>query len=699
VAARLSGIFVPVDPGDPAWQINPQLLDPSQGVSAGHRTAAAAALVSSASVPDLRLAVPAADLTARVDAAPRPDALRWADSDALVRALASLKTSPELARGGVSWDTTLDLVVDEARAQVAAARGQADVLLVGLLICALLVLWQVADLLVRRRAQSVVQTRERGGTLLEIGSELFVEAAGCALAGAAIGLLCTRLVVGDIGWGWWVPVPFLAAAAAAVTGAALASSSTDPRRVPANRKARRMAARGRTLRRMLFVAAVVGAAALSFVALRERGVIGPGEGGGGATAASAPTWWAIAGAVLVIGILPVLAGLLLDATRRTTGPVAFFVAARVRMSGTRALPLLVVTVTVAQLTFALALTSTEQRGQAAGALLGVGGDARATLPAPGSTATALRDRVAAAPGVRAVVAARVEDEVRATSRTSADTVRLVAVDASAFEHLLALSALPDSPGLDRLSSARDDAVPALLLGGPPGLRDGLTVSDAAGRAIPLSVVGTAPRVQDAVDPVVVVDAATFARAGGASAPNTVWAVGPGAAAAVQAAAGRGAAVVVYADALAARRHAPLAAGLVRLAVASSALLLLFAVLGVVIGAAREADPRAESLGRLRSLGLRDRQLWGLVAGELMAPVLVGTVAGLVLGLTAALTMFDRLALERITDTAGPPGISVPAWVLLVGLALVVTVLALAQAEWTRLRRVGLGQLLRGGPPR
>ena len=120
------------------------------------------------------------------------------------------------------------------------------------------VLWQAADLVVRRRARSLVLTRERGGTLLGIAAELFVEAAVFAVGGAAVGLLVTRLAVQDSGWAWWLPVPLVASLAAALTGAALASRLTDPRRTPANRTARRVAATAHRLRRVLFVAAVVG---------------------------------------------------------------------------------------------------------------------------------------------------------------------------------------------------------------------------------------------------------------------------------------------------------------------------------------------------------------------------------------------------------------------------------------------------------
>jgi putative ABC transport system permease protein len=138
---------------------------------------------------------------------------------------------------------------------------------------------------------------------------------------------------------------------------------------------------------------------------------------------------------------------------------------------------------------------------------------------------------------------------------------------------------------------------------------------------------------------------------------------------------------------------------VQLAVAASALLLLFAILGVVLAAASEADPRATSLGRLRALGLRDRELRGVLAGELLAPALIGALAGLVLGLGAALTMFGQLSLASVTGQASAPPVSVPAWVLLGPVSLVVAVLVRSQLEWMRLRRIALGQLLRGGLPR
>ncbi|WP_027862311.1 ABC transporter permease [Marmoricola sp. URHB0036] len=692
VEARVSGIFVARDPDQAVWRTIPQLLRPVRGVSQGVRLASATALVSAESLPDLRLAVPSDDLTERISFSPRPTRLHWDESADVVRAVGSLQASSGVARGQVAWDSGLDRVLQEGRAEVAAARGQALVLLVGLLACALLVLWQAAELLVRRRAGSVVLSRERGGTLPEISGELFVEVAVFATLGAAVGLVSTRLAVGDAGWARWTLIPLAASLAAAITGAVLARRATDPRRTPANRTARIRLARARRLRQVLLVTAVVAGAVLAFVALRQRGVLGT-DAGGDVTAASAPVWWAVAGALLAIRSLPAAARLLLNAARRATGGVAFFVAARVRDASRQVLPLVVITVTVAQLVFAVALAETEQRGQAAGALLSVGGDARAVV-APDPSLADAASRVAAAPGVRAAVAGRVQDDVRATSRERADTVRLVVVDARAYRRMLAVSALPDAPHLGRLVSGDEDRVPALLLGGAPGLRDGLVVRASDDVTVPLLVVGTAPRVQASTDPVVVVDANRYARAKGLASPDTVWAVGPGAAAAVKDVLGRSGTITSYAETLAARRSAPLSAGLVRLAVASAALLLLFAVLAVLMVAASEARPRGESVGRLRALGVRDGQLWRVMAGELATPVVFGALTGLVLGVSSVLAMFGHLSLERITGQTNTPDVALPLWGLCAAAVLAVTVLVLTQVEWVRLRRVALGQLLR-----
>ncbi|WP_134742136.1 FtsX-like permease family protein [Nocardioides sp. 503] len=683
VNLRISGVYAAADPDDDAWQVVTELLNPTQGVSEGIERTSAAALVSIDALPDLELAVPAEALTQRTIFVPRPERLRWSRSAAIQREVGSLESSGGLGQRKTSWSSLLGGVLGEGRAQVASARGQAQVLVVGLVVAALLVLVQAGQLLVRRRAAPVTMARERGASVLGIAVELLVESLAVAALGTAVGLGLTLLLVGDAGWAW-TPVLVGAALASPVLGALLAVEVTG-RRVPANRTARRTAARVRVVRRVALEAVVLGAAALSLVALRQRGT-------GDLTAAGAATWWAVAGTVVVLRLLPPALRLALRATRRSAGSVPFLVTARLAQTGVSALPLLVVSLTVAQLTFAVALAATEQEGQSAGALLAVGGDARLTTTA-GPDVAGTADRIADRPGVRAAASGRVADAVRVSSESSAGSVRLVVVDAPAYEQLLVRSDLPDAPALDRLTSGDGERVPALLLGGAAGLRDGLVVTwDDTN--IPLSVVGTAPRVDASVDPVVVVDAEAFAAAGAIAPPDTVWAVGPGAASALTHAAGSSGSVVRYADTLDARRDAPLPEGLVRLAVAASALLLLLAVLGVVLSALTEAPARSASLGRLRALGLRDGDLRRVLAGELLVPVAVAALAGLALGVSAARVVVGSLDLERITGQTGTPSLVVPWWTALVVVALLVAALAVAAVEWRRLRRRVLAQLLR-----
>jgi putative ABC transport system permease protein len=585
VRLTVSGIFTVDDPDDDVWTAVPSLLRPVVGTSDVTPSASGAAIASADSLPDLRLAVPTDDLTSRIVFRPRPAELRWDRSDDLVRAIVALKASGGSRMGGRSWDSLLDGVLEDGRSQVTAARGQAAVLVIGLVTGAVLVLVLSAGLLVRRRSGSIALLRERGAQLPSIFIELLLEAVVVAVLGSAIGMLLARALVGDVGWWWTWPVVVVAASAGPVLGAVAAARAADTRRAPANRSARRVAARARHVRRLLAEGMVLAVAVVSYVALRQRGVVD-----GDATATSAPTWWALAGGLVLVRLLPPVARLALTRARRATGVVPLVAAARTAQAVGRALPLLAVVVMVAQITIGLALVATEQHGQAQGALMSVGGDARLRT-SPDGSATGLAAEASRSPDVRAAAAARVVDGVQVSSGSAATAVRLVVVDSAAYRRLLAATPLPDAPALSRLEgSAAGGVVPALLRGGDRDLRDGLRLRW-QDTLIRLEVVGEAPRIGEGSDPVLVVDAASFAATGAAAEPDTVWAVGPGAAAALRTASGSSGTVTALDDVLDRRRTAPLASGLVDLATVSAILLGLFAALAVIIAAAAEALPR------------------------------------------------------------------------------------------------------------
>ncbi len=687
----VSGVFVPDDPDDAAWQVSPRMLRPVQGASEGVAFTSAGALVTSDSLADLRFALPGDDLNLRTTFAPEPSRVGWRAAPALERAVVSLQSSAGLADGEIAWDSGLGLVLQDGRAQVASARGQGQLLVVGLVVTALLVLVLAAHLLVARRSAALTMVRQRGASLSGIASELLLESLAVAVLATAAGLAVVAVLLGSAGWGGAVPVLLVTATAVPLLGAAAAARGADGRRSPANRSARRALSRAQQLRRLALEVAVLAAAALSVTALLQRGVVDAAGDGGDLTAASAATWWSVAGAVVLLRVLPPLLRLGLALTRRRTGAVGFVAAARLAGTSTPTTAVLTVVTVVAMAGVALALsvTATVRDGQESSALATVGGDARIDTE-PDPSVADLAGEVADARGVEAAVAARVEDGVRVSSAGGVEVVRLVVVDTDAYERLLHASALPDAPQLERLAPG-DGAVPALAGGDLAGELT-LTWDDAD---IVLTSVGTAPDVDASVDPVVVVDAGAFAAAGATAYPDTIWAVGSGAADAITAVAGGlDADVLTYADERDARRDAPLPSALATLALVSVVLLLALAVVGAVLAAVAGEPDRSRSVGRLRALGLPHRDVRRLLVTELAAPVALAALAGWVLGAACAYALTGSLSLELVTGQSEPPSPVVPLWGAALAAVPVGAVLLVAAAELRAVRRRALATLLR-----
>jgi len=423
--------------------------------------------------------------------------------------------------------------------------------------------------------------------------------------------------------------------------------------------------------------------------------VGDDGASGDVTAASAPTWWAVAGALLLVRVLPHPVRWAQRATRRSAGGVGFLVAARIGEAGVRALPLLVLVVAVSGTTVAGALVATGHAGQAAGALSAVGGDVRIDAEPQADLQQVALD-AEDEPGVVAAAAGRVEDGVRLSSGGAVEVVRLVVVDTTAYAELRSASGLPDAPQLARLTEGAPGTVPALLLGGGPTLAEAPTLrwEDVS---VALDVVGTAPDVDASADPVLVVDTAGFADAGAVALPDTLWMAGPGADDAVDAVVAEVTgvdAVVRRTDEVDGRRSAPLPSALLGLAAATSALLVLLGLLGILLSAAADAPERAGSLGRLRALGLPDRDLRRVVVGELVVPVAVAALAGWLLGVACAHAVLGSLSLELLTGQAVAPGTVVPWWTVLVVPVLVAPTVVVALLEGRRVRRRELAQLLR-----
>jgi putative ABC transport system permease protein len=691
---KVSGIFRPVDPADPAWALTPWLLKPVGGLD-GLGSTRLGGLLGPDSLPDARLAFMDDQLTRSVFFSADPDKLTWASAQRLATTVAGLKAtsaSSGARDASLKWQTQLDSVLRDLRDQVTTATAEASVLLITVLAAAVLVLLLTADLLARRRATALVAARQRGGSLPDLAAELLLESIAVTLPAAALGLAVAVLLTGGASIGWAAPVIVGALLAGPAFGTVAAARGTRDRRTPANRSARRWAQRTGQLRRATLELAVLLVAIGAVVALRQRGV---GASGDAALPLSAPTLGVIAGTLVLVRLMPVGTAFVLRRALRSRRPLAVFGAAQAASTSARVLPFLVLTTTTALAAFAFTLTTTTQQGLTEGAWQTVGADARLDIPSGSTEATAgMARQIAAAPGVDQVVTAQMSDGARMIADNSAFQPRLIVVDPGAFQRLLADTPLADAPQLSRLTAAPSGPIPALVRTSDGGLASGtrLRLLRDGEKPVEFTTVGEAPTVGNAPDVVVVPATTTLPPA-----LNTIWATGPGAAHAATTATGADAEVVLRADILRERRTAPLTTGLVRLQWAAAATLLALGMLGFALGAAASAPARWETLARLRTLGLRPRDAQRVAAAELLPPVLVGAVCGPLLGLLLFALTVDPLSLRLLTAQTANPLPMVPWWQLLLAPVALLATLAAVVATETRLRRPQrLGDVLRAG---
>ncbi|GAA2577245.1 hypothetical protein GCM10010435_61760 [Winogradskya consettensis] len=693
---RVSGVFRPVNRTDLAWQVAPWLLDPQSGAD-GPGITRFGGLLDAQSLPDARLAFNPDEVSRTVRFRPDAEVLTLDSAQRIAAAVVRLKaTSGSSAshEGAAQWSTQLDQVLRDVRERVDAARAQASVLLSAVMLVAVLILLLAAQLLAGRRAAALTVARQRGTSIVALGTELLLESVLLTVAATAVGALIAWAAAGGVAWGWLLPAGVCAVLAGPGFGMVTAHRATRDKRNPANRSARRWAERTAALRRLTAELAVLAAAAIALTVLHQRGA-SPSAGGTVLLPASAPALGALTGALLLLRLLPVTTGLALRQALRSTMPLAVFGASRAASAARRVLPVLALVASAALATFALTLSSTIGAGLADGAWRSVGADARIDLPdQPATTTTALINRIAAAPGVRHAVAAQVTTATSVIVGGASRQVRLIAVDSAAYRELLAGAARTPLPALP--AAAPGGPVPVLVHSPEGTLRagDSLDLRTEGAPEATLTAVATTDAIGD-TDDTVLADAAALTAAGVPVVPNTIWVTGSGAAAAAKAAVG--ATVVARTDVLRERREAPLVAGLIRLAWASTVTLLALGLLGFALDAAAGAPERWQTLSRLRTLGLRTREARRVAAGELLPLALVAALGGPALGVLLAVLTLGPLGLRLLTAQPGNPVLVLP-WVGLVVVvaAFLVMVVAVVRVEAAVRRRNRLSEVLRVG---
>ncbi|GAA1593096.1 hypothetical protein GCM10009828_017610 [Actinoplanes couchii] len=651
---RVSGIFRPADPADPAWRLAPWLLNPAPGQD-GTGTVRIGGLLSAASLPDARLAFEENQLRRTVTFSPDTAELTWAAVqriiDRSVQLEATSASSAGSYGGATTWQSGFDSVLKEVAAQVDAAIVQASVLLTTILAGAVLVLLLAAELVVRRRSASLVLGRQRGVSLLALGAELLLESLTVAVSAAALGCAVAYAVAGGAGWEWTIPVLVVAALAVPAYAMVVAGRATSDRRVPANRSARRWIAVTAMLRRLAAELTVVAAAVFAVIALYQRGL----ESG---LPALAPTLAVLAGGLVLVRVLPLLTGAGLRLALRSRSPLPVFGLAQAATRQT--LPVLVLAGSAALATFALVLGATVERGLTDGARVNVGADARVGF---GSTAAASTlpeaQRIAGLPGVTSVVTGQVIDGARIIADGKVTPVRLVILNRP-------------SPVLARgvLVVGAEVAIP----------QDGA-------RSIPVTPTGVAPAVGGATDVLIVGTGAQVPIE-----PDTIWVDGPGAAAAVQ-----GLPAVLRSEVLKSRQTAPLVSGLVTMTWTTAVFLLAAGLLGFALAAAAGAPQRWQTLSRLRTLGLTPRDARKVAAGSLLPLALLAAVGGPLLGVGVVLLVAGPLGLSLLTGQVDTPSLVLPwPWLAVVALAFPLLVTVLVRAESLVRRRRRLAEVLRVG---
>ena len=700
----VSGIFRAREPGDPLWAQVPGLLEPiTLGANAGQRTVMGA-LLSAESVADVRLALPPQAVTRTFTLGVRPATVAFADLGDIARAAAALEAAPKtlglLGPRPTVW-SQLEGLARSIQARVQAAGAQASVLLVGTLGASAAVLVLAAGLLVRRRAVVLNPDRARGASLPAIGLGLALEQATLCLAVGAVGLVVAqRLAPGPVSWPWVLPVLAVAVLAVPVLGTLTAAGPRARRAASESEEVgRRRAPEPAQVRRGALEAAVVLIAVAALVTVRRRGL--PDEPtGADLLLAAAPALGALAIGLVGARVLRLLLRAMVPAAARfrRAGPL---LASAGGAAAPGLGPFVALTLCTTLAVFSTVVGATVTAGQDAGSWDTVGADVVVHTDAD-HPLDAVASRVAAAGGVEGVALARLVPNVQISGVPGTDWVDVLAVDAADYARLLAATPVPTPPGLGALvpGQAPDAALP--VLGGASLSAGGASPALLwNGRTLPLRRVGAAPALSPALAgtgptaTLVVVDRRLLAAAAGEPLDaDVLWAVGPGAERAVDAAGVDGAAVTGRATWLAERRSEPLTSGLLLLLRVAAPILVGLGLVVVALAAAVDASRRARTLAVLRVLGLNRRQVGRVAVGEVLPWVLLATAGGLAAGVWMARLVERPLQLRLLTGQAADPGLTWPWWPLAV-LPLVVLV-AGAVAAVQAGRRSALGQVMRIG---
>ncbi len=709
-AVRLTGAFERKDPDDPRWDYLTQVWDKGERYTAEGALLAevGAALVDESQVEALRRAAgtlrydwhyPVAPSTLTPDAVPA--VLAAVRSSIASASSATIPLEQESYRGPtVAMGSGLVELLGGHLASSRATSSVVGVAVAGLAVVALLVLSLAGLVVVLRRGPVLTLARARGASTTQVVGLVAAGVAAGVVPAAVLGAVIARALVGRASGGLdlWLAGGTAAWSVGSCAVAAWWQAVSHPvshRRTPALRPA--------------LEAGLVVVAAAGTVLLRARAGEEPATARGvDPLLAAAPVLVALAVAVVLLRLAPLLVDRLAATRRGSPGLVSFLGLARAaRQPAVLAAPLAALLVALCFAVLAAGAVRTVDRAQVSGTWRDVGADYRVQATfVPPETLRAIREL----PGVRAVAAAYVRtDGGVLDDRRRTLPALTAAVDLPAYSRVLGTA--PADAGLtderEAVAALRDAGrdpdgpLPVLVTRGTTDLLAGSQRVDLGGGLGETDVDQRAVTdrfpLDDGRDLVVADLAAVQARESAPVRPNTVLVAGaPGLAGQLRAiAAGTGQPHLVLdrrAD-LAQVRASPFVGSTRDLFALVVPAAVGYALLATVLGLVLAAPGRRRDTAVLRRLGASGGETTRLALTEqgpvALAMLLGGGLAGLVL-VRLALAAVD---LAPLTGGAGPPDVTLPlvAATWLTGGLLVLVAVATAVVSTVERRRLPVGR--------
>ncbi|WHP16841.1 hypothetical protein [Cellulomonas sp. ES6] len=659
---RLTGLVEAVDPDAGTWDHLPGVLEPAvDRDDARGWTVHGIGYVDPSAVGALMY-----PRGVRVDSwyPVDPAEVAEVDRDALAAELDGVRAAQELRTG-------LSGVLAAADGREHTATTLLGTLVAGLVGVAASVLWLVATLAVERRRAALVLLRARGASSLRLGALVGAQALVAALPGAAAGLALGLLVPGRTDPADLVlPAVLTVAAVALMVGAAAGVHG----------------GRGARGRRWAWVAELL-VLGVTGVALGVTSTSDP-------LVAVLPVLVGLSAALLVRRAYRWPARLALRLVSRRGDLGAFLGVARAaRVPAAGLVPVLALTLGVATAGLATTAVATMTQATAGSAVQYVGADLRLDVAWSADGLGLGEERVEAArdvPGVAALATVAEVGTVTVRHDRTRTTVDLAVVDADALATVQ--DGLPGdrvdlAPGSDRLLVSPGVPAGGVSLDAPAGRLD---LAAVASEQVPGVTSGTGWAV---------VDAGTWADAGGTpTADRLLVRLEPGAdadevAAAVGEATGARLTATSRAQAVAEIADGVLVTGVRSAMLLVAAASLALVALGLVLLLVADAPARGRTAALLATLGAPARVHRRLVVAEVLGPVVVAGIAGVVAGLVLPSSVLRVADLRPFTGAVERPPVALDAGLLLAtgaGLAVVVGIgVVVAAATARRVSPVGV----------